>query len=328
MAKDSVSDWDAAAANNTDVGGINIQGSASIANGDNALRAIMAQVAAYTRRGADLASASTLNLDSIDTLLLNITGTTTVTAVTLSSGHWRIARATGTFQITAGASLIVNGMTTVNFTTLAGDYLLFEGYGSSLVRVSLIGGALRGVLPALGGAGQQLRVNSGATALEYFSGGHVMPSAITTTSGTSHDVGSLPAGIRRIVFTFAGVSTSGTSPIMIQLGDSGGLETSGYTGSAGFMSESPAVNILALTSGFLTTSATLASANNNGVITLERHAGNLWGAHGTISRIDVDIMNFSSGYKVLSGELDRFRITTFGGTDTFDLGEIYYSYQY
>jgi hypothetical protein len=167
MAKDSVSDWDAAAANNTDVGGINIQGSASIANGDNALRAIMAQIASYTRRGADLASASTLNLDSIDTLLLNITGSTTVTAVTLSSGHWRIGRATGAFQITAGASLIVNGSTTVNFTTLAGDLLLFEGYGSSLVRVWLIGGAQRSVLPSLGSASQMLRVNSGGTALEY-----------------------------------------------------------------------------------------------------------------------------------------------------------------
>lgn len=328
MSKDSVSDWDTTAANNTDVGGINIQGSASIANGDNALREIMEQIASYTRRGSDLASAGTLDLDSIDSLLVNVTGTTTVTAVTLTSGHWRIVRATGAFQITAGASLIVNGSTSVNFTTIAGDLLFFEGYGSSVVRVWLISGAGRSVLPALGTASQQLRVNSGATALEYFSGGYVMPSAINTTSGTSHDVSSLPSGITELNFIFTGVSTNGTSPIIIQLGDSGGLETTGYTGQGGFMSESPAISMSTMSSGFLTTQATVAGSQGNGLVTIKRGASNIWGVHGLIGRADADVMQYLGGYKALSAELDRFRITTVGGTDTFDLGEVYYSYRY
>lgn len=46
MAKNSVDDWSATAASNTDVGGINIQGSAPVSNFDNALREIMAQIAA------------------------------------------------------------------------------------------------------------------------------------------------------------------------------------------------------------------------------------------------------------------------------------------
>lgn len=170
MSLDSVSDWSTTAASNVDVGGINIQGSASIANGDNALREIMEQIASYTRRGSDLASAGTLNLDSIDSLFLNVTGTTTVTAVTLTSTHWRIVRATGAFQMTASASLIVNGSTTVNYTTVAGDYLLFEGYAASVVRVSVIGRTPGAFLPAIGTAGQILRVNSGATAPEWTSG--------------------------------------------------------------------------------------------------------------------------------------------------------------
>lgn len=141
MAKSSVSDWDTTAANNTDVGNIGIAGSSSIRLGDNAFREVMAQIASYTRAGADLASASTLNLDSIDSLWLAVTGTTTVTAVTLTEGHVRFVRATGAFQMTAGSSLIVNGSTSTNYTTTAGDLLFFEGYGSSVVRVWVISGA-------------------------------------------------------------------------------------------------------------------------------------------------------------------------------------------
>lgn len=90
-------------------------------------------------KGVDVASASTLNLDTATGALVNVTGTTTVTAVTLGTGKTRIVRATDAFQMTAGASLIINGSTSVNYTTTAGDLLFFEGYGSSVVRVWVIG---------------------------------------------------------------------------------------------------------------------------------------------------------------------------------------------
>jgi len=44
MAKNAVADWDSTAANNTDVGGINIQGTAAVMNMDNGMREIMAQI--------------------------------------------------------------------------------------------------------------------------------------------------------------------------------------------------------------------------------------------------------------------------------------------
>lgn len=140
MALNSVSEWDATtAANNVDVGGVGIQGSSSLASGNDAIQTLMKQVAAYTRRGSDLATASTLNLDSIDTLWLDLTGTTTVTAVTLTSGHVRFCRAASAFQITAASTLIVNGSTSINYVVQAGDLLFFEGYGSSTVRVWVLG---------------------------------------------------------------------------------------------------------------------------------------------------------------------------------------------
>lgn len=90
-------------------------------------------------KGADIASAATLNLTTATGMFPDITGTTTVTAVTLGTGKRRSARAVGAFQMTASASLIVNGSTTENYTTVAGDTLLFEGFASSIVRVWVIG---------------------------------------------------------------------------------------------------------------------------------------------------------------------------------------------
>src|SRR5688572_13135518 len=136
MTISSVSQWSTTASDNADLNDVPLgEGLTKGPHVNNAFREEMAQIASYTRRGSDLASAATLNLDSVDSLFLNVTGTTTVTAVTLTSGHWRIARATGAFQMTAGASLIVNGFTTINYITVANDVLLFEGYGSSVVRV-------------------------------------------------------------------------------------------------------------------------------------------------------------------------------------------------
>jgi hypothetical protein len=86
-------------------------------------------------KGSDVATAATLNLNNATGAFVDLTGTTTVTAVTLTNGRQRKARAVAAFQLTASASLIVNGSTTVNYTTVAGDLLLFEGYASSVVRV-------------------------------------------------------------------------------------------------------------------------------------------------------------------------------------------------
>lgn len=136
MAFTSISEWSTTAASNTEINGISLAEGVMLPSAvNNSFRESMAQVAAYTRKGSDLATASTLNLDSIDSLWLNLTGTTTVTAVTLTSGHVRMCRAVAAFTLTASASLIVNGSASVNYTTSTDDLLWFEGYGSGVVRV-------------------------------------------------------------------------------------------------------------------------------------------------------------------------------------------------
>ena len=64
MAKNAVTDWDTTAANNTDVGGVNIQGTAPVSNMDDALRTIMAQIATF-RTGASFTGTTALGITTV-----------------------------------------------------------------------------------------------------------------------------------------------------------------------------------------------------------------------------------------------------------------------
>jgi hypothetical protein len=92
--------------------------------------------------GADIASSGTINLTTATGPNLTITGTTTVTTVTLASGNVRFARANAAFQLTASANLIINGSASTNYTTTAGDLLIFIGGAGSVTRVWAISGSV------------------------------------------------------------------------------------------------------------------------------------------------------------------------------------------
>jgi hypothetical protein len=92
--------------------------------------------------GADIASSGTINLTTATGPNLTITGTTTITTVTLASGNVRFARANAAFQLTASANLIINGSASTNYTTTAGDLLIFIGGAGSVTRVWAISGSV------------------------------------------------------------------------------------------------------------------------------------------------------------------------------------------
>jgi hypothetical protein len=86
-----------------------------------------------TPQGADIVCAATINLETATGNVVDVTGSTgPVTAVTLSQGHWRIVRFTGTPTLTHGASLVLPGA--ANIVAAAGDYALFVGYAAGVVR--------------------------------------------------------------------------------------------------------------------------------------------------------------------------------------------------
>lgn len=82
--------------------------------------------------GADITSASTVNLETATGNLVDVTGTTTITAITLNEGHQRTVRFTGALTLTNGASLVLPGGQ--NIATAAGDYAIFRGYAAGVVR--------------------------------------------------------------------------------------------------------------------------------------------------------------------------------------------------
>lgn len=82
--------------------------------------------------GANVASASTLDLNAVTGDLINVTGTTGITAITLADGGFRTVLFTGALTITNGSSLLLPGG--ANITTAAGDIAMFRGYTSGIVR--------------------------------------------------------------------------------------------------------------------------------------------------------------------------------------------------
>lgn len=150
---------------------------------------------------------------------------------------------------------------------------------------------------------------------------------VATTSGTNVDFTGIPSWAKRVTVLFAGVSTNGSSIIQIQLGTSGGFETSGYLGAGGYIQNAGASGVSNFTSGFGITQANSAASVYHGSMIIASLGSNQWVANGAFARSDSVVQNFGQGSKTLSGVLDRVRITTVNGTDTFDAGSVNILYE-
>lgn len=145
--------------------------------------------------------------------------------------------------------------------------------------------------------------------------------AVATTSGTSIDFTGIPSWAKRITILFDEVSTSGTSNLQIQIGTSGGFETTSYRSSSNIVSNTTTGVGGSATTGFYI-AGVAATALRSGVFTLANISGNKW-VHGhQFASTDVNYSGAGGGVKTLAGVLDRVRITTVNGTDTFDAGSI------
>lgn len=151
-----------------------------------------------------------------------------------------------------------------------------------------------------------------------------LATAVTLTTQTSVDFTSIPSWVNRVTVTVSGMSTNGTSTPIIQLGDSGGFETSGYV-SAG----DDSATIVSATTGFVVSVSVAGTHSHYGAIQLNRHSANTWIANGDITQDRAgSVVNVSvSGGKTLSATLTQVRLTTVGGTDQFDAGTVNISYE-
>jgi len=238
----------------------------------------------------------------------------------------------GTYQvgfinvIRNGSQLAPADYTATNGTTVtlaspctAGDTVVIEVF--NLTSIS-------GALPVTGGTVTGATTFNAAVTGTSFSTatGTLYPiisgTAVASTSGTSIDFTSIPSWVKRITVMFSGVSTNGTSAVQVQLGDAGGVETTNYLGA---IARSGAGTAGANNSaGFLLEDSGSASVVRHGsiVITQLVSTTNTWSAFGVIGRSDSANAYMQGGSKALSATLDRVRITTVNGTDTFDAGTI------
>lgn len=162
--------------------------------------------------------------------------------------------------------------------------------------------------------------------------GNVTGSAITlgtsvSASGTSVDFTSVPSWVKKITVILQGVSTNGTSGLMVQLGTSSGFVTSGYSSNADLMESG--VNPSNWTTGFGLENGTGMSAGwfRNYTCTIVNISGNNW-VYSTIGGVTVVVaVSIGGGSISLGGSLDRVRLTTLNGTDTFDAGTVNVMYE-
>ena len=153
----------------------------------------------------------------------------------------------------------------------------------------------------------------------------VSGTAVASTSGTSIDFTSLPTWVKRITVIFNGVSLSGGAEKLIQLGTSGGVTTSGYESNSVIAYASNSLIIASSASGFLIRSdQSTEKLNGHYVFTLL--GSNIWVGSSIVQNYS-DRVWWGAGKITLSGTLNRVRITSTNGTDTFDFGSINILYE-
>ena len=198
--------------------------------------------------------------------------------------------------------------------------------GTTTIAPPAVAGNNTITLPASNGLAYQVLRNGATAGTLEFGGAIVGGTAQASTSGTSIDFTGIPSWVKRITVMLAGVSTNGTSPPQIQLGTSGGIETTGYLGSSSVIST--AVNTVTGTAGYLLGAANwAATVLANGSIVINSQGSNAWIATGFVGNSNAGNTYTTSGSKTLSGTLDRIRITTVNGTDQFDAGTINILYE-
>jgi len=150
--------------------------------------------------------------------------------------------------------------------------------------------------------------------------------AVASTSGTSIDFTGIPSYVKRVTVMFSEVSTNGTSNYLVRIGNTTFTVT-------GYVSTMTYVNIGANsstgdtdTTGFRLTKDTSAATSFSGVMLICLLSNYVYVAG--FNGIGNGGPTFQGGGVLnLGSVLDRVRITTVNGTDTFDAGSINILYE-
>jgi hypothetical protein len=146
-----------------------------------------------------------------------------------------------------------------------------------------------------------------------------------TTSGTSIDFTGIPSWVKRVTVMLNSVSTNGSGLVIVQLGSTT-FTTSGYTGGWSYVGAANFTGAGNYSNGFATGVSSAADTRIGSYI-ITNIGGNTWISQCVIAISNGTVHNFGAGYVTLSGVLDRVRLTTSTGTDTFDNGSVNILYE-
>jgi hypothetical protein len=148
-----------------------------------------------------------------------------------------------------------------------------------------------------------------------------------SSSNTFLDFESIPSWVKRITVMVNGVSTSGSSAPIVQLGSSS-FATSGYLGAATQAgSTANTTTTTAFTTGLPVVGVFGATSVIRGIVSIVNVTGNTWVGTSVQAFSDAAVNAFSAGNVTLSGTLDRIRLTTVIGSDAFDAGSVNIMYE-
>ena len=323
------------------INGVSFNGSADIT-----VKASTTNALTFSNSGGGAASGLTFDGGTARTISYDTVGAPSTTG-TNASGTWSIS-------VSGNAGTVTNGVYVTTDQSIGGTKTFTSG-------INAIGGLF------IGGSASPVYVYESATgelgfrtgslgAYKYTTfdaSGYIAPSAgikfsdattltsatqalvnsktaVASTSGTAIDFTAIPAGVKRVTVMFSGVSTSGNSAIVAQLGTSGGFVTSGYAGSStnqnggGTSYGSTTVGLGVDSSG---AGALSAAVTRVGKLELVNVSGNTWVSTSIIGYTNAANVEYSASSVTLTGTLERLRVTTVNGTDTFDAGSINILYE-
>jgi len=180
--------------------------------------------------------------------------------------------------------------------------------------------------PSATGTNIVLNSDDSATFSQIAGGAITSGTSVASTSGTSIDFTSIPSWVKRITVMFDGVSTNGGSNWLVRLGTSSGVASSGYLGSGSYNGSANGGGNS--TTGFIhLIGGGSQIMHGSMIISLINPSTNKWTQQSILGDSSQAFTFISGGTVSLSGTLDRVRITTVNGTDTFDAGTINILYE-
>jgi len=202
-------------------------------------------------------------------------------------------------------------------TALSGNLALLPE-GSGVVTIDGL------TYPAADGSANQLMKTNGSGVLSFTdapSAGFTVAALQDTTSGTSVTFGSIPTGITQVVVMFSDVRFSaGGITALIQIGDSGGIETSGYTSGSTALWQNTAITSFGSAAGFnFRTQDNTSPVTGTMTLNLQKTSTFKWvQSHamktGSSASGDNGDAAVGGGAKALSAELTQLKFS--GGTFT------------